>query len=70
MFVFRKIWRALFPFSIRFEIFPFALLSTNSFMHSNNVDRRLYKGKGTTLIRPILKRESFTYVRVSGGKKC
>ena len=66
---FRKIWRAFFPFSTRFEIFPFTLLSTNWFMQSNNVDRRLYKGKDTTLIRPILKRESFTYVRVSGGKK-
>ena len=30
MFVFRKIWRALFSFNTRFQIRPFALLPTNS----------------------------------------
>ena len=29
MFVFRKIWRALFSCNTRFEIRPFALLPTN-----------------------------------------
>ena len=29
MFVFRKIWYALFSFNTRFEICPFALLSIN-----------------------------------------
>ena len=29
MFVFRKIWRALFSWNVRFEIRPFALLPTN-----------------------------------------
>ena len=30
MFVFQKIWRALFSWNTRFEIRPFALLPTNS----------------------------------------
>ena len=30
LFDFRKIWRALFPWNIRFKIRPFALLPTNS----------------------------------------
>ena len=29
MFVFQKIWRALFSLNTRFEILPFALLPTN-----------------------------------------
>ena len=33
MFVFRKIWRALFSLNTRFEIRPFALLPTTSDYH-------------------------------------
>ena len=43
MFVFRKVWRALFPCYLRFEIYPFALLPTIrfAFFFIGNVKRSM-----------------------------
>ena len=38
MFVFRKIWRALFSWSTRFEIDPFAFLPVIEFVNINVLD--------------------------------
>ena len=44
MFVFRKIWRALFSSNTRFEIRPFALLSTNlDLQHINDINHELHR---------------------------
>ena len=65
MFIFRKIWRALFSWNTRFEIRPFALLQTNYFrktLHFRYLRRlwaRLYHpwGKFSICILSQMKRE-------------
>ena len=56
MFVFRKIWRALFSWNTRFEIRPFALSPTNyysQFLKSAEVMEKLMPSKILNLASPV-----------------
>ena len=49
MFFFRKIWRALFSWNTRFEIRPFALLPTKSFLTPNLLPVQVYENYFVTV---------------------